>query len=207
MYWRMRDMRRLSVFLLLTAASLAGAACQPVAEQQASTTVTLLFTNDVESAYDPIPAFWLDDQEMIGGIAEMTTLIRTIRQTEPNVFLFDSGDVFTGALAKLTEGRLAFELMITMGYDAMAIGNHEFEYGHEIFAWQKNRAPFPVLGANFFYKETDHPYAQAHAIVERNGVRIGVIGDHGSGRCFSDHPVVYRASRCHCSGRGRTALD
>jgi 2',3'-cyclic-nucleotide 2'-phosphodiesterase (5'-nucleotidase family) len=102
--------------------------------------VTLLFTNDVESAYDPIPAFWLDDISMIGGIAEITTLIESIRATEPNVFLFDSGDIFTGALAKLTEGKLAFELMITMGYDAMAIGNHEFEYGVEIFEWEKNRA-------------------------------------------------------------------
>ncbi len=47
------------------------AACQPAGNDAApeSTTVTLLFTNDVESAYDPIPAFWLEDQEMIGGIA------------------------------------------------------------------------------------------------------------------------------------------
>ena len=142
-------------------------------------TVTLLFTNDVESAYDPIPAFWLDDISMIGGIAEMTTLIRHIRATQPNVFLFDSGDIFTGALAKLTQGELAFELMISMGYDAMAIGNHEFEYGHEVFAWQKNRAPFPVLGANFFYRDSDHPYAQAHAVIEREGIRIGVIGIMG----------------------------
>ena len=172
-------MSRPSIFLLLIAVFLTCTACEPSTEEQPSNTVTLLFTNDVESAYDPIPAFWLDDQEMIGGIAEMTTLIKTLRQSEPNVFLFDSGDIFTGALAKLTEGRLAFELMITMGYDAMAIGNHEFEYGHEIFAWQKNRAPFPVLGANFFYKGTDHPYAQAHAIIERDGIRIGVIGIMG----------------------------
>ena len=141
--------------------------------------VTLLFTNDVESAYDPIPAFWLADVELIGGIAEMTTLIRDLRKTEPNTFLFDSGDIFTGALAKLTEGELAFELMTSMGYDAMAIGNHEFEYGAEIFAWEKNRAPFPVLGANLFYMGTSHPYAQPHAVLERNGVRIGVIGIMG----------------------------
>jgi 2',3'-cyclic-nucleotide 2'-phosphodiesterase (5'-nucleotidase family) len=172
-------MRHYATSLLLVFFLLVSGACQPVDENPTPTTVTLLFTNDVESAYDPIPAFWLDDQEMIGGIAEMTTLINAFRQTEPNVFLFDSGDIFTGALAKLTEGRLAFELMITMGYDAMAIGNHEFEYGHEIFAWQKNRAPFPVLGANFFYGGTDHPYAQAHAVIERNGVRIGVIGIMG----------------------------
>ncbi len=141
--------------------------------------VTLLFTNDVESAYEPIPAFWRDDLETIGGIAEMTTLIRELRSKEPNTFLFDSGDIFTGALAKLTEGELAFELMISMGYDAMAIGNHEFEYGAEIFAWEKNRAPFPVLGANPFYRGTKHPFAQPHAVLERNGVRIGVIGIMG----------------------------
>jgi 5'-nucleotidase/UDP-sugar diphosphatase len=179
---RFLQMQREARSILLILLLLSVGACQLAKNETATikaTTITLLFTNDVESAYDPIPAFWLDDQDRIGGIAEMTTLINEVRQTESNVFLFDSGDIFTGALAKLTEGRLAFELMITMGYDAMAIGNHEFEYGHEIFAWQKNRAPFPVLGANFFYKDTDHPYAQAHAVIERNGVRIGVIGIMG----------------------------
>ena len=169
---------RLTLFAIALAALCACNAVDAGSDAE-STTVTLLFTNDVESAYDPIPAFWLEDQDMIGGIAEMTTLIKEMRAEEPNVFLFDSGDIFTGALAKLTQGRLAFELMITMGYDAMAIGNHEFEYGHEVFAWQKNRAPFPVLGANFFYKDTAHPYAQAHAVIERNGIRIGVIGIMG----------------------------
>jgi 2',3'-cyclic-nucleotide 2'-phosphodiesterase (5'-nucleotidase family) len=175
----LQSMYQFAKLLVLVFFVLGTGACTPGIDNEPPPTITLLFTNDVESAYDPIPAFWLDDQEMIGGIAEMTTLINSIRETEPNTFLFDSGDIFTGALAKLTEGRLAFELMITMGYDAMAIGNHEFEYGHEIFAWQKNRAPFPVLGANFFYKDTDHPYAQAHAVIERNGLRIGVIGIMG----------------------------
>lgn len=141
--------------------------------------VTLLFTNDVESAYDPIPAFWLDDLNRIGGLAEMTSLINEIRASNPRTFLFDSGDIFTGALAKETQGALAFDLMALMGYDALAIGNHEFEYGVEVFGWQKNRAPFPVLGANFFYKDTDHPFAQAHTIIERDGVRIGVVGIMG----------------------------
>ena len=169
-------MTRYHVSLLFAFIVSIGASAQA---QSPDRTVTLLFTNDVESAYDPIPAYWLDNVETIGGIAEMTTLIGNLRRSEPNVFLFDSGDIFTGALAKLTEGRLAFELMITMKYDALAIGNHEFEYGHRILAWEKNRVPFPVLGANFFYKGTDHPYAQAHAVIERNGIRIGVIGIMG----------------------------
>lgn len=165
--------------IILTACSVSDQPKKSTPAVSDETVVTLLFTNDVESAYDPITAFWLDDIDMIGGIAEITTLIETLRQDEPNVFLFDAGDIFTGALAKLTDGKLAFELMITMGYDAMAIGNHEFEYGVEIFGWEKNRAPFPVLGANFFYKDTDHPFAQAHTIIERDGIRIGVIGIMG----------------------------
>lgn len=146
------------------------------AETEGDKVVTLIFTNDIESAYDSVPAWWRDDMERIGGIAELSTLIKTIRQNEPNVFLFDAGDIFTGALSRLTDGALMFEFMITMGYDAMGIGNHEFDYGEEILGWQKNRAPFPVLGANLFFKDTDDPFAQAHTIIERDGIRIGVIG-------------------------------
>jgi 5'-nucleotidase/UDP-sugar diphosphatase len=138
--------------------------------------VTLIFTNDMESAYEPFPAWWRDDMDRIGGIAELTTLIKKVRRDEPNVFLFDAGDIFTGALSTATNGTLMFEFMITMGYDAMGIGNHEFDYGHDIFEWEKNRAPFPVLGANLFYKDTGFPYAQPHTIIERGGIRIGVIG-------------------------------
>ena len=87
----------------------AGVASESEAGEQGDKVVTLLFTNDVESVYDPIEAHWLDDIERIGGIAEMTTLIENLRGSEPRVFLFDSGDIFTGALAKLTDGKLAFE--------------------------------------------------------------------------------------------------
>ncbi len=153
--------------------------------------VTLIFTNDIESAYEPVPAWWRDDMERIGGIAELATLIKNVRRDEPNVFLFDSGDIFTGALSRLTDGALMFEFMTTMGYDAMGIGNHEFDYGEEILLWQKNRAAFPVLGANLFFKGTDHPFAQRHTIIERNGIRIGVIGllgqDAASTAILRDH--------------------
>jgi 5'-nucleotidase/UDP-sugar diphosphatase len=142
----------------------------------ATETVTLLFTNDFESTYDPVMAFWRDDMDLIGGVAQLATLIDQIRNTEPNVFLFDSGDIFTGTLAKLTLGEVSFELMMTMGYDAMAVGNHEFEYGWEEFAKQQYRVPFPVLGANLFYQGTTNPYARPYTVIERGGVRLGVIG-------------------------------
>ena len=150
--------------------------CTSVAQSSDDTIVTLIFTNDMESAYEPVPAWWRDDMEQIGGIAELTTLIKNVRRDEPNVFLFDSGDIFTGALSRLTDGALMFEFMSTMEYDAMAIGNHEFDYGEATLLWQKNRAAFPVLGANLFFKDTNHPFAQRHTIIERNGIRIGVVG-------------------------------
>ena len=68
--------------LIFSMANLCQAEGEPLATlpltTEADKTITLLFTNDVESAYDPIPAFWLDDVSMIGGIAEMTTLIQEL---------------------------------------------------------------------------------------------------------------------------------
>lgn len=141
--------------------------------------VTLLFTNDFESAFDPIPAYWNPDVEYLGGIAHIATLVDDLRQQEEMVFLFDAGDIFTGVLSKKTQGVVPMEMMITMDYDAMVIGNHEFEYGWQSFARMKDRLPFPVLGANLFYADSALPYAQAYAVLEKQGVRIGVIGVMG----------------------------
>ena len=142
----------------------------------AERSVTLLFTNDLESAYEPVTANWRDDLEHIGGLPQLATLIDQERERAETAFLLDAGDIFTGSLAAATEGEIAFELMLTMGYDAMAIGNHEFEYGSERFAEQKERAPFPVLGTNLFYRDSGRPYAQRYAILERNGIRLAVFG-------------------------------
>ena len=141
--------------------------------------VTIAFTNDFESAYDPVEAWWRDDINRIGGIAELATLVDALRESSETFFLFDAGDIFTGTLAQRTQGAVSFDLMALMGYDAMVIGNHEFEYGWEVLADQKNRVAFPVLGANLFYRGTEHPFAQPWAIIERDGVRVGVIGVMG----------------------------
>jgi len=160
-----------------------------VAGTTSPTTVTLLFTNDFESAYDPAPAYWRDDMSHIGGIAQLAALIGQIRAKESTVFLFDAGDIFTGTLARLTAGEVSFELMNTMAYDAMTIGNHEFEYGWKVFSRQKHRVPFPVLGANLYYRDTDILYAQPYSIIERHGIRIGVIGVMGQDAATALNPA------------------
>lgn len=165
--------RRIAVVLIVALAvpCLAGGADAPQLRE-----VTLLFTNDLESAFDPIPAWWRDDVEAIGGVAHLATLIERERASAPLSFLFDAGDIFTGSLTRRTGGALPFELMITMGYDAMCIGNHEFEYGWEVFREASQLAPFPVLAANVVYAGTDIPFLQPYAVLERDGFRVGVIG-------------------------------
>jgi 2',3'-cyclic-nucleotide 2'-phosphodiesterase (5'-nucleotidase family) len=138
--------------------------------------VVILYTNDFHSAFDPIPAYWLPGSPKLGGAAHLATLVNRIREREKTAFFFDTGDMFTGMLSFLTKGEAPMEMMLTMGYDAMVIGNHEFDYGAENFTRQMDRVPFPVLGANIFYKGSGIRYARPYTILERNGVRVGVIG-------------------------------
>lgn len=152
-------------------------------EQVGSTTekVTILYTNDFHAAIEPRVASWLPGQPMIGGSACLAGLIEHIRRTEPNVVLFDSGDQLTGpAISLLTKGEAVFDLMRAMHYDAMALGNHEFDYGIAQLQKLIYSVPFPVLGANIFYKGTDIPFTRPYAVIETGDVRIGVIGIIGS---------------------------
>jgi 2',3'-cyclic-nucleotide 2'-phosphodiesterase (5'-nucleotidase family) len=138
--------------------------------------VTLLYTNDIESVYEPTEAFWNPDIELIGGLPWLATLIDQVREDEQLSFLFDAGDIYTGALSQATEGRLAWDLYSLMGYDAVNLGNHEFEYGWESLHLIGQRARFAVLSANLFHEGSDIELSQAYTILEKDGVRVGVIG-------------------------------
>jgi 5'-nucleotidase / UDP-sugar diphosphatase len=138
--------------------------------------VTILYTNDFHSAIDPIPAYWRPGSPKLGGAAQLSTLINRVRARESPVFLFDSGDLFTGTFSYATRGEALMRLWETLKVDAMAIGNHEFDYGSAVFTPLMEKAAFPVLGANLYLKATGARYARPWVIVERGGVRVGVIG-------------------------------
>ncbi|ENM5750481.1 bifunctional metallophosphatase/5'-nucleotidase [Vibrio mimicus] len=142
-------------------------------------TVTLLHTNDIESVYEPVDAFWNPDISRIGGIPYLATLIKETRSNEEISFLFDAGDIFTGSLAKKTQGKLSFDLYSAMGYDAITLGNHEFEYGWETLKQNMPRAAYPVLNANIKFEQNNAPFSQPYTIIERDGVKVGVIGVMG----------------------------
>ena len=93
--------------------------------------------------------------------------------------MLDAGDIFTGALSKKSEGKLPFDLYSAMNYDALTLGNHEFEYGWETLVETIPRASFPVLNANIVNQATDKLIAQPFTILNKGGVKVGVIGVMG----------------------------
>ncbi len=176
--------RFISVFIL--ACAWLGCAAQ-------TRTVTILYTNDFHAAVEPMKATWLVDQPMIGGGKALGAWIAMMRRTEPNPFLFDSGDLFTGqAISTLTRGQGPIEIFKSIGYDAVCYGNHEFDYGIPVAEGYAKSEPFPVLSANLFYRSDGRPFARPYAIVARNGIRIGVIGIFGVDAVPSTAPAIWK---------------
>jgi 5'-nucleotidase len=139
--------------------------------------LTILHTNDWHSRIEPFP----DDggrNANMGGAVRRLRLIEQVRAAEEHVILLDSGDIFQGTpYFNFFAGELEMKLMSQMGYDAAAVGNHDFDAGMENLATQLKHANFEMLCANYDFKETPL-YAKIlpNTILARGGMKIGVFG-------------------------------
>jgi 5'-nucleotidase/UDP-sugar diphosphatase len=122
------------------------------AADTASFTLSILHTNDVHSHYNQYSndgSICTDEANCLSGVARMKTLIDQLRISEPNSILVDAGDQFQGTLYyKLFKADIVTLTMNTLGYQAMAIGNHEFDDGPQTLANLVDGVTFPVLGTN-----------------------------------------------------------
>lgn len=171
--------QRLIVKTALSAAilaTLAGCAMQPAHEWNEDTTykLTVLHTNDHHGR------FW---QNKYGeyGMAARKTLIDELRaeiQAEGgSVLLLSGGDINTGVPeSDLQDAEPDFKGMSKIGYDAMALGNHEFDNPLEVLFKQQEWANFPMLSANIYDKETGERLFQPYAMFNKQGIKIAVIG-------------------------------
>ncbi|MGI3093604.1 bifunctional UDP-sugar hydrolase/5'-nucleotidase UshA [Vibrio diabolicus] len=157
-------------------ASLAGCATQPAPEWNADTTykLTVLHTNDHHGR------FW---QNRYGeyGMAARKTLIDDLReeiQAEGgSVLLLSGGDINTGVPeSDLQDAEPDFKGMSKIGYDAMALGNHEFDNPLDVLFKQQEWANFPMLSANIYDKSTGKRLFQPYAMFKKQGIKIAVIG-------------------------------
>src|SRR5688572_8432877 len=130
-----------------------------------------------------------------GGLPVLATHVEALReQNEGRVLLVDSGDMFQGTLdSNICEGEAVVGGYTAMGYAAVAVGNHEFDFGpvgpepiprkrgdDPLGALKRNTelAMFPFLSANMIEKATGKipDWARPYTIVSRGGARIGIIG-------------------------------
>lgn len=137
--------------------------------------VTILHTNDLHAHVEPVSI----QGKSYGGYARQATLIERFRATDPNPIVLSGGDTFQGTLYFRTyEGLADVFFMNLMGYQAMAVGNHELDRGPELLARFIAEARFPVLACNLDVSGEPSLAGKIKpiAIVQVAGERIGLIG-------------------------------
>jgi 5'-nucleotidase/UDP-sugar diphosphatase len=158
----------------LIAASLGGCAVGPLAGPQADKTyqITVLHTNDHHGR------FWKNSDGEYGMAARKTVIdgIRAdVAAKGGYSLLLDGGDVNTGVPeSDLQDAVPDFKGMNLTGYDAMAVGNHEFDKPLSVLKMQRELAQFPMLSANI-YEGGERKFAP-YKIFNLGGVRVGVMG-------------------------------
>ena len=119
-------------------------------------TLTILHTNDTHSRIEEINKYDATcsakesaEQQCFGGMARLKAAIDAERAKDGNMLVLDAGDQFQGSLFFTTyKGTDNAEFMNAIGYDAMALGNHEFDLGQEGLAPFLDKIKLPVLSAN-----------------------------------------------------------
>lgn len=172
----------MSYRLLYSAAALALTA----GVAQADYSLTILHTNDFHARFEPISKYDSgcsaeDNAEgkCFGGSARLMTAINDAKARTNNHILVDGGDQFQGTLFyTYYKGKLAAEMMNQMGYDAMTVGNHEFDDGPEVLRGFVDSVEFPVLmsNADISGEPLLSDAIQKSVIIERGGEKLGLIG-------------------------------
>ena len=149
-------------------------------EAPASKDFYILHLNDVHgrAVGDPTPGedgFPVD--KGVIGYGRVKTLIDCLNESyKDHVLVFDAGDTTNGTnFATLSKGQGIFRLMNEVGFDAMTLGNHEFNYGQDEVQNLKQEADFPLLASNIVDAEGKAVFDQ-HTIIEKDGVKFGVFG-------------------------------
>lgn len=140
--------------------------------------LVILQTSDTHSRIEPIAVNAADRYAGMGGTVRRATFIKEARKVNPDLLLFDCGDISQGTpYYNLFQGEVEVKMMNLMGYDAMTIGNHEFDFGLENMARLFRMANFPVVCANYDVTGTVlEGLVKPYTTFSRNGLKIGVFG-------------------------------
>ncbi len=148
----------------------------PGAWGQEGFTLTILHTNDTHAHLESFEPF---EQPVQGGVARRITAVEGVRAEGGNVLLLDAGDVFQGTLYfNMWNVQADLWFMNEMGYEAMAVGNHEFDKDHQTLAEFVKGADFPLLSANLDFSHAPilDGLIKPYVILEVGGEKVGIFG-------------------------------
>ncbi|QJD17137.1 thiosulfohydrolase SoxB [Paracoccus sanguinis] len=112
----------------------------------------------------------------MGGMDRVATVVKAIRAARPDSILLDGGDTWHGSMTSLrTKGQDMVNVMNALGVEGMT-SHWEWTFGQDRVKEIVDALPFPFLGANIFDVEWDEPAFDPYTIIEKAGVRVGVIG-------------------------------
>ncbi|MDR0829629.1 MAG: metallophosphatase [Prevotellaceae bacterium] len=151
--------------LILIVIILLLASCTPKPQQ-----LLILCTNDSHSQ--------IEAKNGSGGFAARADLVDSLRQIYPLNLLLDAGDMVQGTpYFNVYHGRIEMAGYNRLGYDAVTLGNHEFDFGLDTLAMFLNLAAFPIVSCNYDVKGTPlENIVKPYAVFERGGMKIAVIG-------------------------------
>ena len=143
--------------------------------------IHIIETSDVHGCFFPYD--YITRKPKAGTLARVSNYVRQLREKGDAVVLLDNGDILQGQpvcyfsnFVDTTETNIAARVCNYMEYDAQTIGNHDVETGHHVYDAWKKAMDYPLLGANVVDRKTGEPYLRPYTIIERDGVRIAVIG-------------------------------
>lgn len=184
---------------LAGALCLAAAACAPAATTGSYSAdrveITVLGTTDLHGRIVPWDYYTATVEER--GLAQVATLVDSIRAANPHVLLVDSGDLLQGnpldyyyGVVEPADVHPVIRAMNHLGYDAAVVGNHEFNYGIPALERAVEKAEFPFLAGNVTRAGTGEPAFPPYTVIERGGVRIGILGLTTPGSAIWDRANV-----------------
>ena len=128
----------------------------------------------------------MSDSDTQPGADELSLYLKTLSASNPNSILLSAGDMWQGgAESNLSRGFIVTEWMNELDFEAMTLGNHEYDWGEYYIEENAKIADFPLLAINVYDRDTNTraEYCEPSVMIERGGIQIGVIGAIGD--CYS----------------------
>ena len=171
----MKKLTILSFFLLMLT-------CSVNAKKHKTVTLKIIETTDVHGMFFPVN--YTTGKAVNGSMARVSSYIKAQRATYgDNMILIDNGDILQGQPTNYywnyidtQDENIAASVTNYLKYDVQAFGNHDVETGHKCYDKWVSEVKCPVLAANMVNASTGQPYTQPYKIIEREGVKIAILG-------------------------------